>query len=198
MSLKNLINRFFFFTCFSLSNVLMSPSVSSPKPRSPVAFLAHLEPRHVDTLLSALDLSYAAALKFDSRPGLKFLLQKVANLQRPANLYHQACTAWTIKIFTLFELCLREVARNGVDFQNVGLILNGEVRPDSKHRQLLKYLSLLQTTFDELCGTYVDIALDRDGRYTKVDSIAEKKFFLLVSQPDEYTEIVGMLIIFPT
>ena len=169
----------------------MGSAVSSPKSRSPANFLAHLEPRHVDNFLSALDLSYAAALKLDSRPGLKFLLQKVANLQRPANLYHQASTAWTIKIFTLFELCLREVVRSGADLETVRTILNGESKPEHRHRHLLQYLNLLQTTFDELCETYVDIVLDKDGKYTKVDSIAEKKFFLLVSQPDEYTEIMG-------
>ncbi|XP_003424823.1 brefeldin A-inhibited guanine nucleotide-exchange protein 3 isoform X1 [Nasonia vitripennis] len=175
----------------SLSNILMSPSVSSPKTQSPIGFLSHLEPRHMDTFLSALDLSYAAALKFDSRPGLKFLLQKVANLQRPANLYHQASTAWTIKMFTLFELCLKELALGNVNLDSMRQILSSEGRADSKYRNLIKYLNLLQTTFDELCGTYVDIALDRDGRYTTVDSIADRKFFLLVSQPDEYTEVVA-------
>lgn len=169
----------------------MSASVSSPKTQSPIGFLSHLEARHMDTFLSALDLSYAAALKFDSRPGLKFLLQKVANLQRPANLYHQASTAWTIKMFTLFELCLRELVRSDVNLDSIRQILSSDGRAESKYRNLIKYLNLLQTTFDELCGTYVDIALDRDGRYTTVDSIADKKFFLLVSQPDEYTEIVG-------
>lgn len=170
----------------------MSPALSSPKSRSAVGHLGHLESRHLDTFLSALDLSYAAALKFDSRPGLKFLLQKVANLRRPANLYHQASTAWTVKMFTLLELCLRELARCGADLEDVRQLLCREGRLlEPRHRDLLKYLNLLRTTFDELCGTYVDIALDRDGSYTKVDSIAEKKFFLLVSQPDEYTEIIG-------
>lgn len=145
----------------------------------------------MDAFLSALDLSYAAALKFDSRPGLKFLLQKVINLQRPANLYRQASTAWTVKIFVLFELCLREIARTEADLDVVRSILSAGGRPETKYKTLLKYLILLQTTFDELCGTYVDIVLDRDGRYTKVDQIAERKFFLLVSQPEDFLEVIG-------
>ena len=163
----------------------------SPKSHPPKHFLSHLKPRQVDNFLSALDLSYTAALKFESRPGLKFLLQKVTNLQRPANLYHQACTAWTIKIFTLFELCLREIVATGADLEITKRILNSDVKPEAKYKILTKYMILLRGTFDELCGTYVDIALDRDGRYTKIDNLAERTFFLLVSQPDEFSEILG-------
>jgi hypothetical protein len=168
--------------------VLINCISSSPK-YSASTFLTHLEPRHLDNFLSALDLSYIAALKFDSQPELKFLLQKVANLHRPANLYQQASTAWTVKIFSLFELCLHEVSKNNANLELVTGLLNGMIHAEANHRNLLKYLKLLQTTFGELCNTYVDIYLDKDGRYTKVDTIAGKNFLLLVSHPDEYTEV---------
>lgn len=152
---------------------------------------------HVDIFLSALDLSYVATLKFDSRPGLKILLQKVAGLQRPANLYHQANMAWSVKVFALMELCTKEMDQD-VDLETVRNLLKNRLRPDPKYAVLLKHLILLQTTFDELCGTYVDIVLDRDGRYTKVNSISDRKFLLLVSQPDEFNEISGDFFFFFT
>lgn len=141
-----------------------------------------------------MDLSYVAALKFDCRPGLKFLVQKVANLEQPANLYRQAAAAWTIKIITLLELCLREIEELNATLELVKTILgtglsDRECVYDIKHRKLTKYLRQLRMIFDELCETYVEVVLDEDGRYTKVDSFAERKIFLLVAQPDDYPEI---------
>lgn len=171
-----------------------STPCSSPNPNAKRGFLSHLNPHHVEIFLSALDFSYVAALKFDCRPGLKFLVQKVANLEQPANLYRQAAAAWTIKIITLFELCLREVEELHASLELVKTILgtglgDRECVYDIKHRKLNKYLRQLRTTFDELCETYVEVVLDEDGRYTKVDSFAERKIFLLVAQPDDYPEI---------
>ncbi|XP_014227579.1 brefeldin A-inhibited guanine nucleotide-exchange protein 3 [Trichogramma pretiosum] len=172
-----------------LPQLLMKSVTSLPKSHSSTRTSPQLEPRHVNVFLSALDLSYVAALKFDSRPGLKFLLQKVANLQRPANLYHQACTAWTIKIVALFDLSLAEIGKCGADLKQTKRLVLNDSKSENKFKRLVGYMTQLRTTFDELCGTYVDIALDRDGRYTVADTIAERKFFLLVSQPDDYTEL---------
>lgn len=148
----------------------------------------------MEIFLSALDLSYVATLKFDCRPGLKFLVQKVANLEQPANLYRQAAAAWTIKIVTLLELCLREIDELHATLELVKSILgtglgDRECVYDVKHRKLTKYLRQLRTTFDELCETYVEVVLDEDGRFTKADSFAERKIFLLVAQPDDFPEI---------
>lgn len=171
-----------------------STPCSSPNSNIKRGYLSHLNPHHVEIFLSALDFSYVAALKFDCRPGLKFLVQKVANLEQPANLYRQAAAAWTIKIITLFELCLREIEELHATLELVKTILgtglsDRECVYDIKHRKLNKYLRQLRTIFDELCETYVEVVLDEDGRYTKVDSFAERKIFLLVAQPDDYPEI---------
>ena len=53
--------------------------------------------------------SYHSGIEFDSRPGLKFLLQKVAQLNKAANLYKQAGAAWNLMALTLFELCLVQI-----------------------------------------------------------------------------------------
>lgn len=183
---------------YSLSRVIPhSTPCSSPNPAVKRSFLAHLSPRHVEIFFSALDLSYVAALKFDCRPGLKFLVQKVGNLEQPANLYRQAAAAWTIKIITLFELCLREVEELRATLDLVKIILgtgglsDRECVYDVKHRKLTKYLRQLRTTFDELCETYVEVVLDEDGRYTKADGFSERKIFLLVAQPDDFPEITS-------
>lgn len=191
---------------FSLSNVIPPQSAASTSPKSIVpGYLPYLTNHHVDIFLSALDLSYATALKFDCRPGLKFLVQKVANLPQPANLYRQAGVAWTIKIVTLFELCLHEIEEARASLETVKTILTSASSPaegneqgdrasfkkDPTLRKLSKHLRQLRTTFQELCESYVEVVLDEDGRHTKVDSFSERKIFLLVAQPDDFPEITG-------
>ncbi|KZC05766.1 Brefeldin A-inhibited guanine nucleotide-exchange protein 3 [Dufourea novaeangliae] len=178
----------------SLSHVIPHSMASgSPKP-AVSGCLSYLTSHHVDIFLSALDLSYAAALKFDCRPGLKFLVQKVANLQQPANLYRQAGAAWIIKIVTLFELCLREIENTNATLETVKSLLTLSLEDKdypkrSNLRKLSKYLRQLRTTFEELCDSYVEVVLDEDGKHTRVDSFSERKIFLLVAQPDDYPEI---------
>lgn len=191
---------------FSLSNIIPPQSAASTSPKSIVpGYLPYLTNHHVDIFLSALDLSYATALKFDCRPGLKFLVQKVANLPQPANLYRQAGVAWTIKIVTLFELCLHEIEEARASLETVKTILTvsssspaddqgdrpSSFKKDPTLRKLSKHLRQLRTTFQELCESYVEVVLDEDGRHTKVDSFSERKIFLLVAQPDDFPEITG-------
>lgn len=69
---------------------------------------------HIQILFDCLEFSYEKAISFDSRPGLKFLLQKVAGLERATNLYKQAGACWTLKIIALFELYLFESQKSNV------------------------------------------------------------------------------------
>ncbi|XP_071870821.1 brefeldin A-inhibited guanine nucleotide-exchange protein 3 isoform X3 [Bombus fervidus] len=180
----------------SLSNVIPQSAASTSTKTVIPGFLSCLTNHHIDIFLSALDLSYATALKFDCRPGLKFLVQKVANLPQPANLYRQAGVAWTIKIVTLFELCLHKIEDTQASLETVKMILasnSGDREPlkEPSLRKLSKYLKQLRTTFEELCESYVEVVLDEDGRHTRVDSFSERKIFLLIAQPDDFPEITG-------
>lgn len=74
---------------------------------------------HINVLFSCLDFSYEKAISFDSRPGLKFLLQKVAGLEKATNLYKQAGACWTLKIIALFELYLFESQKCNVTLDKV-------------------------------------------------------------------------------
>ena len=46
--------------------------------------------------------------------GLKFLLQKVAQIPYAANLYKQTGAAWSIYGVTLFELCMRSIREDKI------------------------------------------------------------------------------------
>ncbi|KAI4492341.1 hypothetical protein M0802_009851 [Mischocyttarus mexicanus] len=175
----------------SLSHVIPHATASvSYKSTETINNHSYMNSRHIEIFLSALDLSYAAALKFDCRPGLKFLVQKVADLEQPANLYRQAGAAWTIKFITLFELFLREAEETAIDLDYVkNFLSNSNKSEDNKYNKVKKYLRQIQSTFEELCDMYVEVVRDHDGKYTKADSFAERKIFLLVAQPDDYPEI---------
>lgn len=202
---------------FSLANVLLHTPATTPCDGG-VAFPSNIEkrklsglmgfmlPSHIQILLSCLDVSYDRAIEFDSRPGLKFLVQKVANLERAANLYRQAGAAWTLKVVTLFDLCLHEVGRNGVTLERVKLILedDGENESDKyvdgimqkpgtpatyDYGDMTVFLKRLRQSFDKLCETYVDVVLDKDGQHTAVDNISDQPIFFLIAQPDDFPEI---------
>ena len=69
--------------------------------------LRYMSSRVVFALLDCLQSSHDAALQFDSRPGLKFLVQKVLRFDVAANLYRQAGISRTVYTHALLELCLR-------------------------------------------------------------------------------------------
>ncbi|XP_033635429.1 brefeldin A-inhibited guanine nucleotide-exchange protein 3-like isoform X2 [Asterias rubens] len=67
--------------------------------------LAYLSPKNLGLLLECFVQSYQTACDFNSRPGLKFLLQKVAKFEVAVNLYWQAGVSFTFYLHTLLELC---------------------------------------------------------------------------------------------
>jgi len=69
--------------------------------------LQYMSSRVVFALLDCLLSSHDAALQFDSRPGLKFLVQKVLRFDVAANLYRQAGISRTVYTHVLLELCMR-------------------------------------------------------------------------------------------
>lgn len=157
--------------------------------------MTRLNINHIDIFLSALDYSYASAWKFDNRPGLKFLIQKVANLDQPANLYRQTCAAWTIKILTLLDICLNEINKTNVNMKFVKLIIKKNYIYNEKYNnnydKLIKYIKQLKITFDIICDNYIDVVINKNGKHSIADSFAERKIFLLVAQPDDFPEITS-------
>ncbi|XP_077540240.1 brefeldin A-inhibited guanine nucleotide-exchange protein 3 isoform X1 [Haemaphysalis longicornis] len=85
-----------------------SPARSRHPPLQP-SLAGQLETVPVEqlrSLLSVLEESHCTATDFDERPGLKFLVQKVARAEVAANLFKQAAISWAIQAVVLLELCL--------------------------------------------------------------------------------------------
>lgn len=175
--------------------------------------MSYMSQNHIQIFLSCLDLSYDGAIQFDCRPGLKFLVQKVAGLEQAANLYRQAGAAWTLKVVTLFDLSLHEVKVSGATLDTVKQIIEDE---DAKlkvelsrskqsidsnkssggimetrnleydYKDMSTFLTRLRQSFDTLCETYIDVVLDKDGTHSAVDRISDEPIFFLIAQPDDF------------
>ena len=70
--------------------------------------LRFMSSRNVLTLLKCLNHSFSTAEEFDSRPGLKFLIQKVSKSDVAANMYKQAGISLTFYVHTLLEICAHQ------------------------------------------------------------------------------------------
>lgn len=87
--------------------------------------LSQLSTKHVAQLLECLRNSYRLACEFDLRPGLKFLVQKVAHTPVAVNLYKQAGASMVFYIHTLIKICAnipdltKEKVRSYIAVENV-------------------------------------------------------------------------------
>jgi hypothetical protein len=59
----------------------------------------------------------------------------------------------------------------------------------NEYGDMAMFLYRLRASFDQLCETYVDVVLDKDGQHSAVDRIADQPIFFLIAQPNDFPEI---------
>lgn len=59
----------------------------------------------------------------------------------------------------------------------------------NEYGDMAAFLYRLRASFDQLCETYVDVVLDKDGQHSAVDRIADQPIFFLIAQPNDFPEI---------
>lgn len=123
--------------------------------------LSHVNAKHVDILLKCLEVSNVRAKEFDLRPGLKFLTQKVGNLNKAANLYTQANTSEVVQIIVLIELCLDGIEKHGISPKDLKEILARDAK--EKCTTDLDYVEMflrkLQNKWEYLCESYSSLTI---------------------------------------
>ncbi|KAF2882548.1 hypothetical protein ILUMI_23626 [Ignelater luminosus] len=124
--------------------------------------LTHVNAKHVSILLKCLEMSNERAKEFDSRPGLKFLMQKVGNLNKSANLYTQANTSEVVEIIVLIELCLDGIEKYSITPKDMKDILAKEDKErcmtDTDYVE--QFLRKLQTKWEYMCDSYVNLTIN--------------------------------------
>ncbi|KRT82858.1 hypothetical protein AMK59_4793, partial [Oryctes borbonicus] len=124
--------------------------------------LKHVNAKHVNILLKCLEISNIRAKEFDLRPGLKFLTQKVGNLNKAANLYTQANTSEVVQIIVLIELCLDGIEKYTITPSNLKELLGREEK-DKCHTDLdyiEQFLRKLRNKWEYLCESYVSLTIN--------------------------------------
>ncbi|XP_063717969.1 brefeldin A-inhibited guanine nucleotide-exchange protein 3-like isoform X3 [Symsagittifera roscoffensis] len=101
-------------------------------------FLDKLNKKQVNILLECLLDSYKMAADFDVRPGLKFLIQKVAKIEVAANLYRQVGASFTFYMHVLTEMCIRSADKLPQNF----------IKATLKLEPLLNYLPTSSIQFE--------------------------------------------------
>ena len=163
--------------------------------------LKNLSTRNVTKMLQCLRNAYKLAGEFDSRPGLKFLIQKVAKTEVAVNLYKQTGASMVFYIHTLIQICssLPNLDKDDVkhlsnidhysqlDVCNLDQHQNENQESVSSSPKL--FLQLLRSMCDELCQAYVNILSDETTE--RADRMASQQVFFLIAQPDDMSEITG-------
>lgn len=148
-------------------------------------YLPLLTESQIRTFILCLNMTYGIAWEFDSRPGLKFLIQKVAGLEKAANLYKQAGGAWILLLVTLFEICIHRTSLLSSD--QIKRIINKNCPVNDTESFVLE----LKFIFDDACQKYVEIVMDKSGNHCAVDRAGDKPVFFFVAQNDDIFEMTN-------
>lgn len=113
--------------------------------------------KNIDILLKCLDMSYRRAINFDLRPGLKFLVQKVSNLDSAANLYKHTTASWIIKMIALTELHLQGLSKKRVYLDELqDMMDSGTIPLNTNNNKFINRSFDLKNTWDMLCDLYIN------------------------------------------
>ncbi|GFN83267.1 Brefeldin a-inhibited guanine nucleotide-exchange protein 3-like [Plakobranchus ocellatus] len=168
--------------------------------------MSYMSTRVLFGFLEALEATFRVAQDFDARPGLKFLLQKVASLETAANLYKTAATAVLFQVHSLIQVCAH-LENASISSTRAAITPGGETpsafpsvsdlkvmastsraRPCSEGRV---FLPLLQLVCEELCQEYMRVLGDagKGGTAALIDKLSQQPIFFLTAQHDDITKI---------
>ncbi|XP_037938605.1 brefeldin A-inhibited guanine nucleotide-exchange protein 3 [Teleopsis dalmanni] len=118
-----------------------------------------LDFRSKEILLRCVKQYLTSSLEFDSRPGLKFLMQKVSNIEYAANLYKQMTSSWMIYYIALVDSYLNDIVVYNLGPEDLNFILESCSRLNTttvkKKENFVRYLFCLQDAWNLVCELYL-------------------------------------------
>ncbi|XP_055842958.1 brefeldin A-inhibited guanine nucleotide-exchange protein 3 [Episyrphus balteatus] len=119
-----------------------------------------LDFRSKEILLRCVKQYLTSSLEFDSRPGLKFLMQKVSNIEFAANLYKQMTSSWMIYYIALVDSYLNDIVVYNLGPDDLHFILESCSRLNTttvkKKENFVRYLFCLQDAWNLVCELYLN------------------------------------------
>lgn len=123
--------------------------------------------RSREILLRCAKQYLTSSLEFDSRPGLKFLMQKVSNIDFAANLYKQMTSAWMIYFISMVDSYLVDISVYNLNIDDLNYILKSCSRVNTstvkKKENFVRYLFSLQDAWNLVCEIYLNNSNIRNG-----------------------------------
>ncbi|XP_058064103.1 brefeldin A-inhibited guanine nucleotide-exchange protein 3 [Anopheles bellator] len=128
----------------------------------------HLGQNSKEILLRALRQFLTSSIEFDTRPGLKFLIQKVSGIEYAANLYKQMNSSWIIHYMVLVDTYLNNVRVLKLDIKDVQCVLSNccEQYPSGKCTEsCVQYLLALRDLWELIADHFIHhLESDANGK----------------------------------
>lgn len=116
--------------------------------------------RSKEILLRCAKQYLTSSIEFDSRPGLKFLMQKVANIDFAANLYKQMTSSWMIYFVAMVDSYLNDIDNYNLTTEDLTYILESCSRLNTstvkKKENFVRYLFSLQDAWNLVCEVFLN------------------------------------------
>lgn len=135
--------------------------------KTSIPSILSMDIKQYKTLISLLQHSYRISCDFDSRPGLKFLIQKIIGSEVPSNLYQFSSLVWSVQFITYLYLCCDQK------------LTKNQFRDD------------LKQLFIELCDKYIENVESIEANETTIDHICHQSLFFLQASDQELEDIIG-------
>ncbi|GAB0094105.1 brefeldin A-inhibited guanine nucleotide-exchange protein 3 [Sergentomyia squamirostris] len=133
--------------------------------------------RSREMLLRCIKQYITSAFEFDSRPGLKFLMQKVSNIDFAANLYKQMISSWMVYFISLVDSYLSDIEVYNLTTEDLLYILESCSRVNTttvkKKENFVRYLFCLQDAWNLICEQYLNQS-NLHSRASKEDMVYER------------------------
>uniref|UniRef100_A0A182PX17 SEC7 domain-containing protein n=1 Tax=Anopheles epiroticus TaxID=199890 RepID=A0A182PX17_9DIPT len=186
---------------FGLSGAAAHSSAGGPKT------LFYLGQNSKEILLRTLRQFLIGAVEFDTRPGLKFLIQKVSGIEYAANLYKQMNSSWIIHYMALVDMYLNNVRIHNLTAEDVRYLLSSccdqysaGLHPAKGDEKCIHYLFALRDLWQMIADHFIQhLETDREcnasrKHYKYTDTVDEPTTPACVNH--DYTES-GNIVCYP-
>lgn len=132
------------------------------------------------------------SIEFDYRPGLKFLLQKVSNLDFCANLYKQLTSSFIIIFMSLVDVFLSDIEKLNLSYSDLKYIIESSKEDDmiKKKEFFVRNVYSLREIWEQIADLYVKAAKKapspkRDENFASEVNIVENKMVKIQEQLEQ-------------
>lgn len=118
----------------------------------------NLSYRAKEILYRSLRQYFNCSIEFDYRPGLKFLIQKVASLDHAANLYKQLTSSFIIIFMSLVDVYLSDIEKLNLSSSDLRYIIESCTSDDGlikKKEFFIRNMFLLREIWTEVSELYL-------------------------------------------